>query len=28
VLEALIDEARDITMRLALWNELTSQTKR
>jgi len=26
--EALIDEARDITMRLALWNELTPQTKR
>jgi hypothetical protein len=26
--EALIDEARDITMRLTLWNELTPQTKR
>lgn len=26
--EALIDEARDITMRLELWNELTPQTKR
>jgi len=25
--EAIIDEARDITIRLALWNELAPQTK-